>query len=88
MTYEVGAYKIAGNVAKLDMLADGIENLVSENKESIAKLRVRGEQMKQEIKKPFQYQMQLAQLVKRQNELNAQLNLDKHEDELGGEQTA
>lgn len=88
MTYEVGAYKIAGNVAKFDMLADGIENLVSKNKESIEELRVRIEQMKEELKKPFQYQMQLAQLIKRQNELNAQLNLDKHEDELGGEQTA
>ena len=70
------------NIKKLDDKIDNIEQTLKSQIELKKDLERQLEEAKREVEKPFEFQDKLQELVKRQNEINRELNMDKKEKEI------
>ena len=65
------------NIERLDEKIDSIQILLDREQETIVDLKRQIEQCKIELKKPFEYEEKLKDLLKRQTEINRELNLEE-----------
>ncbi|MDE5916721.1 MAG: N-domain protein, SNF2 family, partial [Oscillospiraceae bacterium] len=68
-----------GNITKIDNSINNINSLIDENTDSIEQLHFQLTTAKTELKKPFPMEQKLMQMITRQAELTALLNIDNHE---------
>lgn len=73
---------IFGNVQRLDNALGAFEEKMTACKEQLDNTHVQLENAKVEVQKPFPQEDELKTKTERLNELNALLNLDKHENEI------
>ncbi|PKM56013.1 MAG: helicase [Firmicutes bacterium HGW-Firmicutes-5] len=69
-----------GNMVRLDNLLEGLEKRIEQTESQIDEYERNMSQSKEEWEKPFKYENVLAQKLKRQFELNAELDMDKGDD--------
>jgi N12 class adenine-specific DNA methylase len=74
-----------GNMVRLENLLLGFEKKIQKYETSIDEYERNMEQSKEEFNKPFKYEEELAAKLKRQFELNAELDMDKGGDEILGD---
>ncbi|MFT9495050.1 MAG: helicase-related protein [Anaerosolibacter sp.] len=72
-----------GNMLRLENLLETLERRIDKHENTIAEYQRNMDQSKEEWEKPFKYEDELASKLKRQFELNAELDMDKGTDELG-----
>ena len=83
MTHRVNLGTDAGGIiTRIDNQIENIPKRKESNEEQLAELQKQIEIAKVEIEKPFPYEDELNAMCKRLDELNAELNLDKRENEL------
>ena len=83
MTHRVNLGTDAGGIiTRIDNQIENIPKRKESNEEQLAELQKQIEIAKAEIEKPFPYEDELNAMCKRLDELNAELNLDKRENEL------
>lgn len=70
------------NIKKLDDKIDNIKQTIDKQTELKKDLERQLEEAKKEIEKPFEFKEKLKNLLKRQNEVNRKLNMDKKEKEV------
>jgi DUF971 family protein len=70
-----------GNMVKLENMLKGLENQVENTEINIDEINRNLNQAKEEFKKPFNHEEKLKTLLRKQLELNSELDMDK-EDEL------
>lgn len=73
---------IFGNVQRLDNALGAFAEKMTACKEQLDNTHVQLENAKVEVQKPFPQEDELKTKTERLNELNALLNLDKHENEI------
>ncbi|WP_243136979.1 helicase C-terminal domain-containing protein [Alkaliphilus serpentinus] len=69
-----------GNMVRLENLLDGLEKRIEKTESQIDEYERNMTQSKEEWEKPFMYEEELALKLKRQFELNAELDMDKGDD--------
>ncbi|PHS35029.1 MAG: hypothetical protein COA82_05695 [Alkaliphilus sp.] len=69
-----------GNMVKLDNLLKGLEKQVENADIKIDEINRNLRQAEEEFKKPFAYEEKLKNLLRRQLELNSELDMDKEDD--------
>lgn len=67
------------NIQRLDEVLDGLDTKIEKGKQEIISYEKQMEQCKVELEKPFADEEKLMQLLQRQAELDAKLNLDNKE---------
>ncbi|MBF4692320.1 DEAD/DEAH box helicase family protein [Fusibacter sp. Q10-2] len=72
-----------GNMVRLENLLDGLEKRIEKTENQIDEYERNMTQSKEEWEKPFMYEETLTQKLKRQFELNAELDMDKGDDSIG-----
>lgn len=68
-----------GNITRLDNGINGLENLLKFYSDKESEINKNKEEIKEQLKKPFVYQLKLQQCSKRLAKLNSQLNVSKEE---------
>lgn len=68
-----------GNITKIDNSINNISSLIDENTDSIEQLNFQLNTAKTELEKPFPMEQKLMQMITRQTELTALLNIDNNE---------
>jgi len=71
-----------GNMVRLENLLEGFEKRITKIENTIEEYQRNMEQSKEEWQKPFKYEDELASKLKRQFELNAELDMDKGRDDV------
>jgi hypothetical protein len=69
-----------GNMVRFENLLEGLEKRIEKTESQIDEYKRNMTQSKEEWEKPFMYEEALTQKLKRQFELNAELDMDKGED--------
>ena len=68
------------NIKKLDEKIDNIENILNAKKQERKDLERQLENGKRELEKPFEFQEKLDELLKKQVEINRELDMDNKEE--------
>lgn len=71
-----------GNMVRLENCLEGFERKQEKLEDKLSEYQRNLEQSKEEFNKPFTYEGELASKLKRQFELNAELDMDKGVDEV------
>lgn len=69
-----------GNAIRLENIFNSIEEKLESAKQELEQTLKQKEMAKVELEKPFEHEDKLQELLKRQIEINAKLDLDKRED--------
>ena len=70
------------NIKKLDEIIDKFDKELEHQKNNKIDYERQIEQGKKELEKPFEYAEKLAELIKRQAEINRELNMEKDDNEI------
>jgi len=72
-----------GNMVRLENVLEGLEKRIAGCENKLAEYVKNMEDARAEFEKPFKYEKELQEKLKRQSELNALLDLDKKEEVIG-----
>ncbi len=73
---------IFGNIQRMDNALDGLENRLKDQKQKLEHVKDQLETAKQEVKRPFPQEAELKEKRARLSQLDIELNMDKHENEM------
>lgn len=77
---------IYGNITRMDNMLASLPNKKARYERELNEFRAQEQNLKEELAKPFSQEEELRQKTDRLTELDAMLNLDKHESEAIGEE--
>ena len=77
---------VYGNITRMDNMLASLPNKKARYERELNEFRAQEQNLKEELAKPFSQEEELRQKTDRLTELDAMLNLDKHESEAIGEE--
>ncbi|MBQ9188246.1 MAG: helicase, partial [Clostridia bacterium] len=77
---------VYGNITRMDNMLASLPNKKARYERELSEFRAQEQNLKEELAKPFSQEEELRQKTDRLTELDALLNLDKHESDMIGEE--